>query len=148
MSNSLFQFGIVIAVILLAGCVSPTGGASTVSDTETPAVSDTETPAMTDREVERRALQAEESYVLTHFSNNSCIVYLQGGGKEATVVNRTANGVIVSAEAFAYTERKTSENSSGTLNAHTYTEARYLVTETNTTRLSGTTLDSNDERSC
>lgn len=121
----------------------------TDSEAETPAMSDSEpeTPAISDSEVERRALQAEESYVMSHFRNNSCIVHLRGGGTEATVVNRKANGVIVSAEAFAYTETKTG-NHSETLNAHLYTEASYLITETNTTRLSGTTLDSDNKRSC
>lgn len=115
----------------LAGCAAPLGGAPPVSDTD----------------AKERALQAEESYLTAHLSNASC---LENWGtsptvtnEEATVVNRTQDGVLVAVKhPFSYTKVLASTgDSDSTRSARSYADgasrARYLVTEEAVRRVSG-----------
>jgi hypothetical protein len=122
---------LVALLIILTGCAAPLGGAPTVSETD----------------AKERALQAEESYLRAHLSNASC---LENWGtsptvtnEEATVVNRTQDGVLVAVKhPFSYTTMSTSvDDSDSTLTARSYADgasrARYLVTEEVVRRISG-----------
>jgi len=125
--------GLVLVALLtvLAGCAAPFGGAPPVSDTD----------------AKERALQAEESYLTAHLSNASC---LENWGtsptvtnEEATVVNRTQDGVLVAVKhPFSYTEVPASaDDPDSTLTVQSYADgasrARYLVMENSVRRVSG-----------
>jgi hypothetical protein len=124
--------GLVVVALLtvLAGCAAPLGGGPTVSETD----------------AKERALQAEESYLTARLSNASC---LENWGtsptvtnEEATVVNRTQDGVLVAVKhPFSYTTVSTTDDPDSTLTARSYADgasrARYLVTEEDARRVSG-----------
>lgn len=133
----------VVLNMALAGCTAFSGGETTTVESTTPSTTTTTattaqstvgSSAVSDSDAKERALSAEETYLSTQLSNPSCI---EDWGttpttmdKEATVVNRTAEGVVVDVlHPYSY-----STNSS---EADLGSNARYLVTENNATRVSG-----------
>ncbi|WP_049986231.1 hypothetical protein [Halobellus rufus] len=104
------------ALLLTAGCL----GGDTVSTGD----------------AKERALEAEAEYVTQQFENASCVdewglESYTGVEREATVANRTSEGVYVDvSQPFWY--------STAEVDADVGSEARYLVTENDTRRLDGT----------
>ena len=95
-----------------------------------------ETATVSSEDARTRALAAEEQYLRDRLENASCV---EGWGtnsytgvqEEATVVNRTADGVVVDVvHPFWY--------GTATVDADGRSEATYLVTDDETRRLRGT----------
>jgi len=105
-----------VVILVTAGCL---GGAAVSTD-----------------DARERALAAEEAYVTEQFGNASCVEdwgleSYTGVERAATVINRTSEGVYVEvSQPYWY--------STAEVEADVGSEARYLVTENDTRRLSGT----------
>lgn len=139
---------VVVSSLKLAGCTNIVSDQPTTSEQPTTATPTPTAPTTTqstiassdlsDSTAKDRALTAEETYLSAHLSNESC---LNDWGttpttmdKEATIVNRTADGVVVDVtHPYWY--------STGSSEADLGSNARYLVTENETTRLSGDDID-------
>jgi hypothetical protein len=129
--NDRTQYLALTAVVLLvAGC----GGAGDTplrgDDPTTPAVP-------TDATATDRALAAEGEYVSARLANASCLTYWELGeftaSATATVTNRTQDGVVVAVQ------RPYSWGTNQTV-ADGVSNARYLVTDTETIRRSGPSI--------
>jgi hypothetical protein len=107
----------VVVAIALAGC-SGLGG-----------------PDVTDDAAKERALTAEEQYLTARFENASCVEdwglqSFTGIDREATVVNRTTDGLYVDVtQPFWY--------STAEVEADVSSEATYLVTRDDVARVAG-----------
>ena len=123
-------FAFVLTSVALAGCASLPGTQPPSTTTTTVAPS-----ALSDSTAKEQALNAEETYLSAHLQNASC---LESWGteptavsKQATVMNRTTSGVVVDVTHpyhYATTDGK---------HADVGSDARYLVTLNDTTRVSG-----------
>ncbi|SDX38707.1 hypothetical protein SAMN05443574_14110 [Haloarcula vallismortis] len=120
MHNRAIFMVIVAGVLLLSGCNSPSEQASIMES-----------------EATDRALEAETEYVSARLQNASCLTYGETGefttSAEATVINRTQDGVVVNVQ------RPYSWEKDGTV-ADLVSNASYLVTENQTIRRSGTSI--------
>lgn len=122
--------------LLLAGCTGSLGGSSPTAERQTPATaSPSQLPAS---EATDRALEAETNYVSARLGNASCLRSWGIGeyttNAEATVLNRTERGVIVDVQR-PYSWERNASIVDGVSNA------RYLVTENDTLRQSGPSID-------
>ena len=122
--------------LLLAGCTGSLGGDTPAGDRQTPA---TATPSQLPANgVTDRALEAETNYVSARLENASCLRSWGIGeyttNAEATVRNRTERGVVVAVQRPYSWERNASI-------ADLVSNARYLVTENDTVRQSGPSID-------
>lgn len=120
---------VVASSLALAGC------AGSVSGPATPTPSP---PQISDENATERALAAETAYVSARLENASCLDSWEIGEftmrAEATVTNRTDRGVIVAVQRpYSWTKDETVADLGST--------ARYRVTETDSTRLSGSSLN-------
>ncbi|KAB1193721.1 hypothetical protein GJR96_09830 [Haloferax sp. MBLA0076] len=134
-----------ISGIGLTGCLgeAPTGdNDTTTTHSETTKVqtatpnSETEVPLaeISDEDAKARALAAEEAYLETRLQNATCLLSWgttpTTASKEATVVERSADGVVVDVT-HPYWYGKENEE------ADSVSEAFYLVNETSVERTSG-----------
>lgn len=127
---------ITVLCLTLAGCIgSPDGQSSAAAETSTITETPTTLPAS---EATERALDAETRYVSARLRNASCL-HSWGIGEytteaEATLINRTSRGVVVQVQRPYAWEKNASM-------ADLSSEARYLVTENESVRLSGSSID-------
>lgn len=134
---------IVLSTVVLVGCVTaPGNGTDTTPPTTTKTGQTSQTTIgqdlVSDEDAKDRALRAEEHYLSTRLRNATC---LKDWGttpsttqEEATVLNRTSDGVIVEVtHPYWYT--------TGSTHADGGSHARYRVTPGETERLDGTEID-------
>ncbi|WP_256295978.1 hypothetical protein [Haloarchaeobius salinus] len=130
---------VVVSALLLTGCLNLPGQATTAEPTTTAPLPPTPQPVsdlseLSESEAGEIALQAEETYLSMHLRNASCLetwgTYPTTSSTVATVVNRSAERIIVTVQhPYSYSTDTSEADSSST--------ARYRVTENGTTRLSG-----------
>jgi hypothetical protein len=120
-----------VTVLLLSGCTSAPSGDQPPRTTVAPA-------QLPDSAATDRALAAETESVSSQLRNASCLDYWEIGQftaeAEATVTNRTKHGVVVDVQ------RPYSWAKDGGV-ADAVANARYLVTENETIRRSGPSID-------
>ena len=121
------------AVVLLSGCAGAPSGDRSAKTTVAPA-------QLPDSAATDRALAAETESVSERLRNASCIDYWEIGQftmeATASVENRTYRGVVVAVQR-PYSRGRNEPD----LVADTASNARYLVTENETIRRSGKSID-------
>lgn len=131
---------IVLSTVVLAGCVTAPGvgtdPATTTTTTETTQTTQTTITqdVVSEEDAKNRALRAEETFLTTTLGNATCLddwgTTASTTHEEATVLNRTSDGVIVEVtHPYWYTK--------GSTHADGGSHARYLVTPDETGRLEG-----------
>lgn len=130
-------FAVVLTSVVLAGCTALPG--TEPPSTTTTMVDSTVAPSdLSDSTAKERALNTEEAYLSARLRNASCLrswgTAPTTGTANATVVNRTSEGVIVEAH-HPYSYATNSSHADG------LSHARYLITPTNSTRLSGNQIE-------
>ena len=124
--------------LIFSGCAGSPGG--TTTDADQPQRTTVAPAQLPDSEATDRALAAEAEYVSERLRNASCIDYWEIGQftmeATASVENRTHRGRVVAVQRPYSWGKKEPD-----LVADTASNARYLVTENETVRRSGKSID-------